>query len=87
MPNVPLLPLWIGCSSPVAAYAYFENDKLVLKGLCERRKNIAIKGIEYGRAGDAVKMAFRLQEAQGRRADFMKVFVVLVGAGRATGGF
>jgi len=50
-----------GCSSPVAAYAYFENDKLVLRGLyVNEEKNIAIKGIEYGRAEDAVKMGISL---------------------------
>jgi len=50
-----------GCSSPVAAYAYFENDKLVLKGLyVNEEKNIAIKGIECGRAENAVKMGVLL---------------------------
>jgi len=50
-----------GCSSPVAAYAYFEGEKLVLKGLyVNEEKNISIKGTESGRAEDAVKMGILL---------------------------
>lgn len=50
-----------GCSSPVAAYAYFEDDKMVLKGLyVNEERNTAIKGIEYGRAEDAAQMGVLL---------------------------
>lgn len=50
-----------GCSSPVAAYAYFENNRLVLNGLyVNEEKKVALKGVEYGTAENAVEMGILL---------------------------
>lgn len=52
-----------GCSSPVAAFAYFEKDRLVLKGLyVNEEKGIAVKGVQYGRAEEACDMGAALAE-------------------------
>jgi hydroxymethylbilane synthase len=50
-----------GCSSPVAAHAYFEGARLVLKGLyVDEESGCSVKGVQYGRAEDACVMGAAL---------------------------
>ncbi len=59
-----------GCSCPIAAHAYLENDVLVLNGLyVDEGKNVVLRGKRYGHSSQAVQIGIELANSLKKKGD------------------